>query len=151
MITIVQGNILNATEDIIAHQTNCMGVYASGLAKQVREAYPQAYKEYEILCDMYTADPNILLGYCQFVFAEKTIAHLFGQYDYGRDLKKVYTRYDYLEWSLDRLSRHSREEGKTVALPYNLGCGLANGSWDIVQDLILKSFANQKVVLYKFN
>lgn len=149
MITIVHGNILNATEDIVGHQVNCLGTYASGLAKQVCDAYPQAYKEYKLLCDMYTSDPNILLGYCQFVFAEKTIAHLFGQFDYGRDSKKVYTRYDYLEWSLDRLSKHSLEEGKTVALPYNLGCGLANGSWDIVQDLILKSFVNQKVTLYK--
>ncbi len=35
MVKIVKGNILNATEDIICQQVNCMGIMGAGLAKQI--------------------------------------------------------------------------------------------------------------------
>ena len=47
MIKIVKGNLLDATEDIIAHQVNCMGVMGSGLAKQIRNKYPEVYANYK--------------------------------------------------------------------------------------------------------
>ena len=46
MIKIIEGNILNAEEDIICHQVNCRGKMGSGLAKQIRDKYPDVYKEY---------------------------------------------------------------------------------------------------------
>jgi len=46
MIKIIEGNILNAKEDIICHQVNCKKVMGSGLAKQIRDKYPNVYEEY---------------------------------------------------------------------------------------------------------
>lgn len=34
MIKTIEGNILDAEEDIICHQVNCKGVMGAGLAKQ---------------------------------------------------------------------------------------------------------------------
>ena len=46
MINIVKGNILNATEDIICQQVNCKGVMGAGLAKQIKEKYPEVFESY---------------------------------------------------------------------------------------------------------
>ncbi|WP_223260709.1 hypothetical protein [Bacillus sp. LNXM65] len=40
MIKTVDGNILEASEDIICHQVNCKGVMGAGLAKQIKSKYP---------------------------------------------------------------------------------------------------------------
>ena len=38
-----KGNVLDAVERHIVNQANCQGRYASGIAKQIRERFPQAY------------------------------------------------------------------------------------------------------------
>lgn len=50
MIKTVEGNILDAEEDIICHQVNCKGVMGAGLAKQIKSKYPNVYKDYKRLC-----------------------------------------------------------------------------------------------------
>ena len=47
MIKTVNGNILEATEDIICHQVNCQGVMGSGLAKQIRSKWPSVFADYK--------------------------------------------------------------------------------------------------------
>lgn len=37
MIKIIQGDLLEAKENIIAHQVNCKGVMGSGVAKQIKQ------------------------------------------------------------------------------------------------------------------
>ena len=40
MVTVVKGNLLDATEIVIAHQVNCQKKMNSGVAKAIREKYP---------------------------------------------------------------------------------------------------------------
>ena len=49
MIKIVKSNILDATEDIICHQTNCFGIMGSGLAKQIKEKYFYNFMELQTI------------------------------------------------------------------------------------------------------
>ena len=51
MIKVVKGNLLDATEAIIAHQVNCQKKMNSGVAKAIREKYP-------IVFDIYHQDPH---------------------------------------------------------------------------------------------
>jgi O-acetyl-ADP-ribose deacetylase (regulator of RNase III) len=139
-ITIVNGNLMAANENIIGHQTNCRGVMGSGVAKQIREIYPKAFKEYMEFC---RATPN-LLGNCQLVKVahDKYVANLFGQSDYGRNKNIVYTNYPALIESLTALKKFAQANNLSVALPYNIGCGFANGDWDgvvypILEDIFL--------------
>ncbi|WP_411668007.1 hypothetical protein [Bacillus subtilis] len=39
MIKIIQGDLLEAKENIIAHQVNCKGVMGSGIALQIKKKY----------------------------------------------------------------------------------------------------------------
>ena len=40
------GNLLDSSADIIAHQTNCSGSMNSGVAKAIKEKYPRVYEQY---------------------------------------------------------------------------------------------------------
>ena len=51
MIHYVQGDITKSDCDIICHQVNCQGVMNSGVAKAIREKWPEVYDNYKRWCD----------------------------------------------------------------------------------------------------
>lgn len=147
MIKIVDGDILEATEDIIGHQVNCQGVMGAGLAKQIKDKYPIVYNGYLNYCK--NRNPHELLGEVQLIQVtnEKYISNMFAQLNYGR--KNInYTDYESLIKCLKYLKQLARKYDKSIALPYGIGCGLAGGDWDIVYEIIEKVF-DDNVTLYK--
>lgn len=76
MIKIIDGNLLDAKTDIIAHQVNCQGAFNSGVAKAIREFDECIYNDYKTYIK-YAKEFNIsLLGKISFVLSEKTISYL---------------------------------------------------------------------------
>lgn len=156
MIHLKEGNILEATEDIIVHQVNCQGVMGAGLAKQIRDKYPNVYNDYKWLVSQ-RKDKKSLLGTVQYISVNdsKTVVNLFGQDTYGRTAGKVYTDYRAIEDGLKSIydlatNTFSAYKGKSIALPYGIGCGLAGGDWNVVYKVIDEVFKNHEVTLYKF-
>jgi O-acetyl-ADP-ribose deacetylase (regulator of RNase III) len=162
MIRIVEGDILQAKEDIIGHQVNCKGVMGAGLAAQIKKKYPNVYTSYINLIKWakeeykrgYSKTDN-LLSSCQFVDTpdSKVIANIFGQYGYGR--RSIQTDYEALRkglWSIKEVVTYpyTKLYNKTIALPYGIGCGLAGGDWKIVYNIIDEVFSDYDVTLYKF-
>ena len=147
MIKIVDGDILQASENIIAHQVNCMGVMGGGIAKQIREKYPNVFDQYR---KFFVNNKFTALGKCQIVKTEdnKYIANLFGQNKYGRD--KQYTDYDALKDSLFSLKVSAKDHNMSIAIPFNIGCGLAGGDWDIVYKMIEEVFHDYDVTPYRW-
>jgi O-acetyl-ADP-ribose deacetylase (regulator of RNase III) len=146
MITVVEGNLLEAREDVICHQVNCQGVMGKGIAKQIKDKYPEVFKEYKYILDIYGSQ----VGHCQLVACNdgKNVANLFGQDGYGRDRK--YTEYGYLKRALQELRNMVIKHNLTVAFPYKLGCANAGGDWDIVYKMIDDIFSLQDVMVYKY-
>lgn len=146
-VNIIQGDLMKAKEDILGHQVNCQGVMGSGIAKILRDTYPNLYPSYKQFCENYT--PEELLGKCQIVTTDsKYVANIFGQLKYGRQ-KVRYTDYDALKDSLRILKDYAMKHNLSVALPYNIGCGLANGEWSIVEEILEEIFSDYDVTLYK--
>ncbi len=146
-IKVVNGDLLSAAEDIIGHQVNCQGVMGSGVAKVLRARYINLYPSYKQLCDQYK--PQDLLGKCQVIkTGSKYIANLFGQLNYGKQ-KIRYTDYTALKQGLLILKENAMKQGYSIALPYNIGCGLANGDWNVVEPLIQEVFSDYEVTLYR--
>lgn len=139
---------MQASEDIICHQVNCMGVMGGGIAKQIREKYPNVYEEYV----KYIKEHGALncLGSWQLVSIKnkKSIANVFGQYRFGRN--KQYTDYDALSSSLSGVLKVAIEFNKSIAIPFNIGCGLAGGSWPFVYSMIEDIFQDYDVTLYRW-
>lgn len=153
MIKIVNGNLLDAKEDIIGHQTNASGGFGSGIAGQIKVKYPVVYRDFIYWYTMFESDQ--LLGKCQIVKlpneSSKYVANLYGQLNYGSNKGVVYTNYDALKSALTFLKEYAVLNELSVALPVFLGCGLANGSWDTVYKMIEEIFEDYDVVLYKYN
>ena len=156
MIKIVEGNILEATEDIICHQVNCMGVMGGGLAYQIKEKYPYVYANYRHICKEYLSENHSLLGeviFGVFTHDNKIIANLCGQSNYGTHIQQ--TDYAALAKALKIVYKavnntNSSLNGYSVAIPYNLGCGLGGGDWNVVYDMINRIFENYDVTIYNF-
>ncbi|MGG4439300.1 macro domain-containing protein [Brevibacillus fortis] len=149
-VQVIPGNILEAKENIIVQQVNCMGVMGAGLAKQIRAKYPSVYTEYKQLCEQYADAREDLLGQvllCQ-VGEGKYMANLFAQLGYGK--KGVYTKYDMLQKGLEEVLSLAKKENLTIAIPYGIGCGLAGGDWDVVSKQLNDIFVSFRVKVYKW-
>ena len=149
MIRYADGDVFDSDAYAILHQVNCMGVMGSGVAKQIRDKYPKVYLKYRDRCTMFKDDPSCLLGQIQSVKIDKNkyIVNVFGQLNYGR-VKKKYTEY----WALRRAFKHVNLafSGKSIAIPYLMGCGLGGGDWNIVSRIIEEELTDCDVTIWKF-
>lgn len=151
-----KGDIFFSQAEIICHQVNCRGVMGAGIARAVRDRYPGIYETYKSICDGFCADgrSSELLGYAMILETEegsgKYIANLFAQDGYrrGPNDRTVYTNYEALAKAVDDLAKTAAAYHiKTVAIPLNMGCGLAGGDWNKVKEILKNSFQNSPVDL----
>ena len=143
-IEVICDNILTAKEDIIVHQGNS----SWGDDEWIKRKYPEVYDKYKIACS--TIEPENLLGKIQLIktYDGKIVCNLFGQLNYGRN--KVQTDYEAITICFDKIYKYAKLNNLTVAIPYNIGCGLAGGKWTRVLNIILKRFKDKSIVkLYR--
>lgn len=152
-------DLLEANVDIIAHQVNCKGVMGAGLARQIREKYPDVYERYKDLCnrpEYRGGNSELLLGRCQIIEVNqaskpKFVLNLFAQNDYGR--QGVYTNYIAFASCMVQINDfcNSFNHRLTVGMPYGIGCGLAGG--DLLKTLFIinQTITDADVELYKLS
>ena len=150
MIKIIDGDLLSSNADIIAHQVNCQGKMNSGIAKQIREKYPEVFDKYKLFCSTFI-NKDSLLGECQIVITHdgKCIANLFGQLGYGYDGKQ-YTDLDALEKSMLCFKSYF-DKDKTIAFPYGLGSVRGGARFEDVYRIIDTIFDGYNVELWRLD
>lgn len=152
MIDLIQGDITKVQNGLICQQVNCQGVMGAGLAKQLRDKYPQVYEEYKeyiFARKVHYLAGSKMLGLVNPVFIDKDllILNIFGQDDYGTD--KRYTDYGALRKAFEYIeSVIAPSYNLPVYIPYGIGCGLAGGDWSIVSMIINDVFADSPVWCY---
>lgn len=147
MINIVKGDLLSAKETLLVHQCNDRGVMGSGVARPLRNKYPEIFAPYHEFCQ----NNNNPLGTAVFVPTHdgKVVGNLIGQKNYGRNKNIVYTQYDAIQQCFHEVYRYAKEHKLTVAAPYLISCGLANGDWDVVYPMMEGIFTDVDLTLYK--
>ena len=134
MVTFHNGNILDSGADIICHQVNCQGKMNSGVAKAIREKWPQVYEEYSKLMHLE------MLGHIQTVYLgeenghSKGVINMFAQYTYGYDGRR-YTSYDAFWSCLGEIKKYINPE-KTIAFPARIGCVRGGANWNVIMKMI---------------
>lgn len=133
----IKGDLLSADVKIRCHQVNCKGVMGAGIAKQVKEKYPEAYEQYKALCDQFGSS---LLGHTQFVTCHDgtIIANMFAQDSYGGSGPD--TNLGAMDECLSQVATFAFRTDASVGFPRLLGCGLGGGNWDDVGKLIAGYF-----------
>ena len=135
------GNLVTGKYPVFCHQVNCKGVMGAGIAKQIRNNYPEVYREYKFLCSNGVAS----LGMIQPVLTSdgRICINMFSQFSYGRDGQ--HTNYDAFKKCLDEIRNWAKTaavsfktQGKdfVIALPKFIGCGLAGGNWNVILSII---------------
>ena len=134
-IQVIDGDLFDTTAKYICHQVNCKGKMGSGVAKQIREKYPEVYDAYRVACSSTNEDgtPKETLGMILPVPTKdgKVICNLFAQKAYGYDGGQ-YTNYTAFKRCLVHLTEYV-PAGETIAMPYGIGCGLGGGNWEIIE------------------
>ena len=144
MIIIKNGDLLKAKEDILVHQVNIQGNMGGGVAKQIATQYLKVESEYRRYCNNKHYDYNLLRGTVDLTQEDgKYIANMFSQDE------NFNTDYEAMEIALDKIKKYAKQEKLTVAMPYGIGCGIANGKWEIVFEIIYNVFKGYEVVLYR--
>ena len=159
MIKHIKCDIFESGADVICHQVNCQGVMGSGIAKQVREKFPEVYKAYLALTSTFKVNKHDLLGQTQIVPTPYNIqspdkwvriANLFSQEKYGYDGHR-YTDYIALKNCLTTLK--DKCSNTTIAIPYLMGCYRGGGDWNVVYKMIEEVFADSdcEVLICEYN
>ena len=132
-MNVVEMDLFDVTEGIIAHQVNCQGVMGSGVAAIVRKKYPQAYESYVELC--HRLGPGSLLGMVQpvKVTEDLTVLNVFGQASFGGRTRN--TSYDATADAWERISGHYGRD-VVIHIPYLMGCALGGGNFDIYSTIV---------------
>lgn len=148
MINIIEGNLLQAKEDMICHQVNCKGVMGSGVAKALRNKYPDIFVRYKVYCDNMGAQ---LLGKIQVLAVDdgKKVVNMFAQDAYGWD--KQYTNEKAFEMCAIKLFDYAKSKNLSIAMPYKIGCGRGGADWSNIYKILLRESTRRDVdvVLYK--
>ena len=145
MIKHIKCDIFESGADVILHQVNCQGAMNSGIAKQVRDKYPNVFNAYKELCDS-ALNKSELLGSSLGVYVDNVgyIVNIFAQDKFGYD-GKCYTNYEALRNGFEFADK--LVFNKTIAIPYRIGCARGGGDWDIVYKMIEEIFTDRNDVL----
>lgn len=139
MIHHVKGNLLDSNCDYICHQVNCRGVMGSGIAKQIRDRWPEVFISYYTYCSRHNHDPQLMLGNIWGVqvttnCVNRWVVNMFAQDNYGYNGSR-FTSYDAFAKCLESM-RDRLPKDKTIGFPKGIGCGLGGGDWDIILRMI---------------
>lgn len=147
MLKHIKGNLIDLAEqghfDVIVHGCNCQNTMGSGIAKEIKERYPEAY-EVDELYSTRISNPIHLLGNYSYTEYQAINANKF-------TIINAYTQVNYLPRGVDHFEYESfaiilkklsivYPEGN-FGLPY-IGMGLAGGKPDPILNMI-KEFAKQ--------
>ena len=131
----------------------------SGIAKQIRDKWPQVYNDYCNFIDIgydnkhFDWSSNILGHICWTEIDKgKYVVDFFSQDAYyPRD--KCHTDYYAFEkccWSLKRMLKRLNMEKCVIGFPYKIGCGLAGGDWSTVSKIIEEELSEYNVEIWEY-
>lgn len=141
-----QGDLLASNCTVIAHGCNCFNTMGSGIARAIRARYPLAYAAD---CQTVRGDKTKLGSYTICTYPDRTIFNLYTQYGFGTD--KMHLDYEALVTALEAmnfwLDTTDPAQYEIVGLP-RIGCGLAGGEWEVVEELINAVFQTREIHIY---
>jgi O-acetyl-ADP-ribose deacetylase (regulator of RNase III) len=150
MISYVIGDATEPQGDgnkIIAHVCNDLGLWGSGFVVPLGNKYPQAKQSYQQWAR--GADEWFGLGQIQIVQVadDLYVANMVAQRGVRSENYTKPLLYSYLDECLWSLGGEASKLTATIHMP-RIGCGLAGGTWDVVQRLIDDNLLNVAVTVY---
>lgn len=137
MIIYETGDIVELAKEgkfnFIIQGCNCQSTWGSGLARSLREAFPDAFlvdkKDKRLPFDKigdfsYWRSPNQKL----------TIINAYTQFDYGTDYRRA--EYGSIKRAFEGIFSHWRFSHLDRVATVKIGAGLGGGNWEVISDII---------------
>jgi O-acetyl-ADP-ribose deacetylase (regulator of RNase III) len=146
MIVYRKGDVVEAFEngeiDILVHGCNACGIMGSGIAKQIKTKFPEAFEAYKSYESIY----GLSLGSFSIhkYGKNKHIINLVTQDKYLPRSERHFS-YDYFDNSMQTLSISHRS--LKIGMP-KIGAGLGGGDWKIIEAIINSHFKDREVFVY---
>lgn len=136
---------------IIVHVCNDVGGWGKGFVLAISRRWQEPEKAYR---EWFKRKTGFGLGEVQFIKVEEDlwIANLIGQHRLNRDEDgNAPIRYEAIERGLDKVAQFAKEIDASIHMP-RIGCGLAGGSWDRIEPIIMEalSVCDIAVTVYDF-
>jgi len=152
----------------IAHSCNCRMIMGGGIAKQIKNRYPEAYQaDVDYISNEYDENGQYIhplgnfskaeinskflpndKGYIYNMYTQAGIGDGSRQVHYEKfwqALKKV--EQDLFEMNINRHEYNSFSP-PVLGLPYGISCGLAGGNWGIIKAMIEDIFLDSPIECY---
>lgn len=145
-IEYVSGDLFNTSINTIVHGCNAQGVMGSGVARIIRNRYPEAYNTYKSIYNSATDKGLDSLPLGAVYYSEsnnKVILHAITQKYYGRSGTR-YTSYDAIAEAMSRINSMSMS---AIAMP-RIGSGLGGGNWNVIEAIIESELTHVKPYVY---
>lgn len=156
----IEGNLitmaLNGAFDVIAHGCNCFCIMGAGLAPQMAKAF--GCDKFELENEMYKGDINKLgaIDWAFFQVSEGLVKKVTGIHVYNLEVVNCYTQYqpganiDYEALTLCLRKMNHEFQGAHIGLP-QIGCGIAEGDWNTVNQIIQDELKDCNITVVIFN
>ena len=163
-LIIKEGNLLDATEQYIVQQCNCVATKAHGLSEQISNKFPYAdsyAKRRSLFGRNWAIDSDQAIPgtyeICGDGINQRFSINIYAQYGMGKPYAYGQNRVndsneERKKWFKRCLDGISSLNAKSIAFPYKIGCGLAGGDWNEYYQMLdefAKNNVNTQVVLYQ--
>lgn len=142
----------------IVHGCNAQGVMGSGVARIVRDDFPEAYEEYvrahkecidgmSFTEAMFTKSSGLPMGMIQLVPSNgKVIINAITQERFGPPPTR-YVSYDAVADAFHNINKVLAGHVTHVAMP-RIGAGLGGGDWNVIEAIIASEMTQVQPVVY---
>lgn len=163
-VEIISGNLLDfpphckatgisTNINCIAHSCNTLNTMGAGIAKQIKERFPQAW---EADCNAHETGKNKLGWYSEAtfesMFLENKIGTIYNLYTQDNIGEGKQVSYDAFYDALSRLAQNLDDED-VLGLPYGISSGLAGGRYAVIKAIIDDIFChtNKQAYIVKYD
>jgi O-acetyl-ADP-ribose deacetylase (regulator of RNase III) len=142
LIKEITGDLVeNASDyDVIVHGVNCHCTMRSGVAKAIRERFPEAY---EVDLKTVKGDKSKLGTISHTINTVPIVVNAYTQYNY---LPRNVVNADYNAIRSCMKEIRKKFHGKKIGLP-KIGAGLAGGDWNIIRQIIEEELSDENVTI----
>jgi O-acetyl-ADP-ribose deacetylase (regulator of RNase III) len=140
-------DVRNIKEGWILHGVNCKGVMGSGIAKALRDKYPEIHPVYKGLCNSHGVD-NLGTTCSVEINPLLVVVNCFTQASFGYDKSVTYADASALRNCLNSVLDQLLflEDFYPESLPFNIylpriGCGLGGLDWETEVKYVVNEFA----------
>lgn len=140
---------------IIAHVCNDLGGWGKGFVLAISKRWPEPEADYRAW-HRARASNDFGLGAVRFVQVKPQmtpdiwVANMIGQHGMRTGSKGPPVRYEAIGKCLAQVAMKAIELGASVHMP-RIGCGLAGGTWEKVEPIILSELSEKDVAVYVYD